>query len=187
MKRPRKRSQRKATRQVSQAGKRKFISLKTLEDFFALTQREQELWGDIGQIVTEVRDGVTLAQASRLFRRDPRTVQQLAGTALRKRRNGRWAAKKYDRLLRVLPLPTSKGSVEVAVRDSRQSSIIGRYWNAVDRYRDTGEASALREFRGKQIIDADGKRVRLLTDLHELDRLGSAGNLSFESFYARVA
>jgi anti-anti-sigma regulatory factor len=65
--------------------------------------------------------------------------------------------------------------------------VIGKYWNAVDRYRDTGDASALREFRGKHIIDANGKRIRLLTDLGELDRLGSAGLLSFETLYARAA
>ena len=66
-------------------------------------------------------------------------------------------------------------------------TLIGRFWTAVERYRDTGDASALREFRGKYIIDASGKRVRLLTNLHELDRLGSAGVLSFETLYARTA
>jgi anti-anti-sigma regulatory factor len=73
------------------------------------------------------------------------------------------------------------------VTDFSQASLLGRYWAAVDRYRDTGDASALREFRGKYIIDTNGKQHRLLTDLRALDRLGSAGVLSFESLYARAA
>ena len=35
------------------------------------------------------------------------------------------------------------------------------------------------------IVDANGKRAALMTDLDDLDRLGSAGELSFESLYAR--
>ena len=106
---------------------------------------------------------------------------------MRKLRNGRWVAKSEDRLLRVLLIPGRKGLGEIGVRDSRQASLLGKYWTAIERYRDTGDASALREFRGKHIIDATGKRVRLLADRGELDRLGSAGLLSFETIYARTA
>jgi hypothetical protein len=184
IKKPRKRVRPRNTRR---SAKRKFVPPATLEEFLALVDRYQELWGDIGQIVTDVREKKTLAEAAREFGRSPRTVLRLAGPALIKGSNGRWAAKKHDRLLRVLPLLNHQGLFEVAVRDSRQASVIGKYWNAVDSYHDTGDASGLREFRGKDVIDADGKRVPLLTDLRELDRLGSAGVLSFESLYARVA
>jgi len=139
------------------------------------------IWNNIGQVVTEMRAGASRRQASQKFDLDPRTVQQLAGPALRKLRNGRWVTKPHDRLLRVLVMPTRKGLGEVGVRDSRPASLLGKYWTAVERYRDTGDPSALREFRGKHIIDADGKRVPRLTDLRELDRLGSAGVVSFES------
>jgi hypothetical protein len=132
-------------------------------------------------------EGVSLPKASREFGLDPRTVQRLARPALRKLRNGHWAANSFDRLLRVLVIPTREGLQEVGVRDSRQASLLGKYWTAVERYRDTGDASALREFRRKYIIDTHGKRHRLLTDLRALDRLGSAGVLSFESLYGRAA
>jgi hypothetical protein len=89
--------------------------------------------------------------------------------------------------LRVLVIPTRKGLGEIGTRDSRQASQLGRYWTAVERYRDIGDASALRELKVKYIIDANGKRVRLLTNLVELDRLGTAGVLKFESLYAKVA
>jgi hypothetical protein len=87
-----------------------------VEQFFALAEPDQALWNDVGQIVTEVRTGSSLRQASRKFGRDARTILQLARPALRKLRNGRWAAEKHDKLLRVLVIPTEKGLVEIGVR-----------------------------------------------------------------------
>src|SRR5215469_12895147 len=78
-------------------------------------ERDRQLWDDIGQITTEIRLGASLNRASRKFGRDPRIVRRLAKPALRKLRNGRWAAKKTDRLLRVLQRLTPEGKVEVAV------------------------------------------------------------------------
>src|SRR5260370_35922797 len=109
-----------------------------------------------------MRAGSSRRQASHKFDLDPRILQRRAPSALRKLRNGRWAATKYDRLLRVLVIPTRKGLSEIGLRDSRQASLLGKYWTAVERYRDTGDASALREFRGNHVIDAGGKRFRLL-------------------------
>src|SRR5882724_3106070 len=61
----------------------------------------------------------------------------------------------------------------------------GKHSAAVQRYLETGDNSALAKFKGKYIVDAQGKRIALMTDLDDLDRLGSAGELSFESLYAR--
>ena len=152
-----------------------------------MPEKDQEIWKNVCQVVTEVRTGASLRQASRKFGIDPRMVQQRAPSAMRKLQNGRWTARPNDHLLRVLAVASRKGLREIGVRDSRQASLLGRYWTAVERYRDTGDASVLREFRGKYIIDASGKRVPLLTNPRELDRLGSAGVLSFESLYARAA
>ena len=159
--------------------KPKFAAPKNLEQYHALNERDQDLWSDVGQIVTKVKRGATFAGACREVGRDPRTVQRLAKPVLRKRRNGRWAVKRTEGLLRVLQKLTPEGRQQVGISDLRQASILGDYWNAVERYRDTGDASALKQFDGKHVIDADGKRVFLLTDLHEIDRQGSAGNLSF--------
>ena len=54
-------------------------------------------------------------------------------------------------------------------------------------YLETGDASRLNKFRGKSIKDADGAQIPFLTDRAELNRLGSAGVLAFESLYARSA
>jgi len=167
--------------------KNQLVAPRTVEEFFAMSARDQERWKNVDQIVTEVRAGASLRQASRKFGLDPRTVRRLAPSAFRKLENGRYAAKASDRLLRVLVIPTPKGLSEIGVSHSHQATLLGKYWTAVDRYHDTGDASALRKFRGKRITDAKGKRVPLLTDLQELDRLGSAGVLSFESLYAKAA
>jgi len=158
-----------------------------LAEFLAMPARRQDIWDAVGQVTTEVRSGATLAQASRKFHIDPRTALRLGRPALRKLRNGRWVARKSDRLLRVLPMPTPKGLIDIGVPDSRQATLVGNYWNAVDLHRGTGDSSALRPFQEKYITDADGKRVPFMTDTDELDRLASAGQLSFESLYARVA
>lgn len=189
MKRQSKRKQTKTGKQrrSGRSTKRQFVSPRTVEEFFAMPERDRDIWNNIGQAVTEVRAGASLRQASRKFDLDPRVVQRRAPTALRKLTNGRWAARPHDRLLRVLVIASRKGLHEIGVRDSRQASLLGKYWTAVERYRDTGDASALREFRGKHIIDATGKQVRLLTDRGALDHLGSAGVLSFETLYAKAA
>ena len=80
---------------------------------------------------------------------------------------------------------SNDGLREVATRDSRQASKAGKHSAAVHRYLETGDDSALRRFDGQYLIDSHGKKIPLLTDLEELDELGSAGVLHFESLYAR--
>ena len=132
-------------------------------------------------------EGTSLKRAAKEFGLDPRTVIRWAKPALRKRRDGRYVAKSKDTLLRVLTVPSPEGLREIAVRDSRQASRLGEYWAAVQKYLATGDNSALEKFRRKRITDASRKRIPLLTNLKELDRLASAGVLSFESLYAGVA
>ena len=163
------------------------VAPRTSEQYFARSERFQDRWSRVTHVIAMMRArGVSLRQASHEIGVDPRTVVRLGGSALRKRASGRYAAKASDRLLRVLRIPTREGLREIAVRDSRQASQIAEYANAVQRYLQTGDASALRKFRRKRITDANGARVPLLIDLDELDRLGSAGVLSFESLYAKA-
>jgi hypothetical protein len=117
----------------------------------------------------------------------PKTVKRWAGSALEKSSNGRYAPKRSDRLLRVLKVPDRQGTREVTVRGSRQASFLGKYWAALQRYLETGDASRLEKFKGKSITDANGAVIPLLTDRVELNRSASAGVLSFESLYSRSA
>jgi hypothetical protein len=160
---------------------------RTAGEFFAMSAKSQDRWTRVTHVISKMRaDGVSLRQASQEFGLDPRTVARLGRSALRKGSDGRYKAKASDRLLRVLVIPTRKGQREIAVRDSREATLISDHANAVKKYLETGDDSALRKLRRKSVIDANGKRVRLLTNLSELDRLGSAGVLSFESLYVKA-
>ena len=111
---------------------------------------------------------------------------QLGRSALRKQKNGKYAARKTDHLLRILSILTPRRQDAKLLSETRAASTLGRYWASVQRYLQTGDNSALRKFKGKKITDASGKRHPLITDLKQLTTLGSAGVLSFESLYAGV-
>lgn len=142
----------------------------------------------MAHVIQKVRsEGVSVTHAAKEYGIDRKKVIELGGSALRKQKNGRYKAKSFDRLLRVLVIPSPEGPKEIAVRDSRSASKIAEYSDAVSRFLRTGDQSKLRKFKRLRINDAEGKRIKLVTDAQELTRLGSAGVLSFESLYARVA
>jgi hypothetical protein len=158
------------------------------EHFFRQSRRFQDTWTRVVHAISRMRaDHVSLQQAAREFGVSPREVVRLGGSALRRSPSGHYVAKARDNLLRVLSLPGTRGLREIAFDDSREASLVGKYWDAVGLYLQTGDESQLRQFRRKSVKDANGKRFELLTDLDELDRLGSAGVLSFESIYSRSA
>jgi hypothetical protein len=126
---------------------------------------------------------MSLKAASKEFGIAPNVVIKQGRPALRKQK-GRYVATKTDHLLRVITILGTKGKEEIATRDSRQASIAGGHWAAVQKYLQTGDDEALLKFRRKGVVDASGKRHRLLTDLDDLNRQASAGVLSFESMYA---
>jgi hypothetical protein len=131
--------------------------------------------------------GLSLRRAAREEQVSPATVLRHAGSALRKTAQGTYKARKSDRLLRVLVVPAPDGLAEIATLDSRAASIVGEYWNALHHYFETGDETELARFRGVSIMDAQGSAMPLLTDTAELERLGSAGVLSFQSLYARAS
>ncbi len=167
-------------------GKRK--RPRTAAQYFAQPKRKRESLQKTSHVLTAMRtEGVSLHAASREQGVSSKTVQRHAGSALRKTAQGTYKALKSDRLLRVLVIPTPDGLAEIATLDSRAASIVGEYWNAVNLYLATGDDSELARFRGMSTVDADGNAVPLLTDTDELERLGSAGVLSFQSLYARAS
>lgn len=175
---------------VTRNARVRLVVPRTAKEFFARPKSFQDTWNSVTHIISKMRsDHMSLREASREFDLDPRIVARLGKSALRKQKNGQYVAKRTDKLLRILaiPFPEGKdGKREIAIRDSREASILGKYWAAVQHYLQTGDSSALNKLRRKHVIDANGKRVPLLKDLAELERLGSAGTLSFESLYAEI-
>lgn len=156
----------------------------TARQYFRLSSKNQETWDSIGHVISKIREGMTLPKAAKEFGLSSKTALSFGRTALRKRKNGRYVAKKTDQLLRVVNVLTTDGRKEIATRDSRQASLVGGHWAAVQRFLQTGDDSALSKFAKKRIVDARRKRYQLLTDLKELERRGSAGEFRFESMYA---
>jgi hypothetical protein len=105
---------------------------------------------------------------------------------LHKQRNGRYVVRPADSLLRVLVTPGKDGMIELATRDSRQASIVGAHWNAVQQFLRTGDSSGLASFHNVRIDTIDGASVPLLTDPAALTRLANAGVFSFESIYSKA-
>jgi hypothetical protein len=150
-----------------------------------MTQEQRQTWDSVAHVISRMRDRVSLPKASKEFGVATNVVIKLAGRALRKK-HGRYVATKTDRLLRVLNVLSVKGKTEIAFRDSRQASVVGSHWAAVQKYLQTGDSTTLQGLRNTRVTDARGKRHRLFTDLAEIERLGSAGILSFESLYGGV-
>jgi hypothetical protein len=140
----------------------------------------------VAKAIAKMRtEGWSLRRASLQVGVAPATVIKWASPTLRKNKRGRYGAKTTDSLLRTLMIPTPQGTEEIGVRGLSTASLLGRYWSAVHRYYETGDTSGLQKFRGQSVTAVDGKKYPLLTDLEILNRLGNAGEVSFESLYSR--
>lgn len=158
---------------------------KTLAQYHAKPTRSQDAIDNVAHVITRMREGFSLKSAAAEYNVAPRTVVRLGKSALRKRADGRYVAKASDQLLRVLVVPARGGLTEVAVRGSRTASEVSEYFAASREFLDTGDDTKLRRYRRRTFKDASGRDVRYFTDLDELERLGDAGVLAFESIYAR--
>jgi hypothetical protein len=175
-------------RSARRTQRHKPLAPRTAEQYSAKSDRFQDNWNRVTHVIAKMRaDGLSLRRAAREVGISPSTVLRWGKSALRKDKSGRFEAKKTDRLLRVLMVPASDGPREIAVRNSQQASLLAEYWVAVQKYLETGDSSEIEKFRGKRIVDAKGSKMLLQTDLNELNRLGSAGVLSFNSLYSRSA
>ena len=152
-----------------------------------MPERAQEIVLALPEAVLWMKSNHSSASAgARAAGLPPRVFIREARSALRKLKNGRYVPRPNDHLFRpVIAVSKDKGPIEVGTNDSREASIAGKHSSAVERYLETGDDSALRRLPRNYILDAQANRIELLTDLDELDRLGSAGELSFESLYVR--
>ena len=132
----------------------------------------------VAKVISRMRSRRTsLRKASREIGVSPRTVIRRAASALKKNESGRYSATP-------LLVPTPEGPRAIAVRNSNDASQLSRYWSSLHRYFETGEVSHLRKFTGQFITDVNREKHPLITDLEVLNRLGSAGAVSFESIYS---
>jgi hypothetical protein len=168
-------------------GNKRAATPRTAEQFFSAPERVQETLRRVTDVIAKMRkEHLSLRAAAWQAGISPRTVLHRAGSVIRRGSNGRYTAKPGDQLLRVLKIATPDGLREIGVRGSRQASALGQYAAAVERYLSTGDFAPLAQFSGKGVRDDKGNMVTFLTDRVLLKKLASAGELSYESIYARV-
>jgi hypothetical protein len=132
------------------------------------------------------KKGLSLTAAARKAGTTVSTVLEYVPKALRRTESGRYEVTPSDRYTRYPQFLTPDGPVEVAVRGSRPAERVGRYMEAVRRYVYTGDTAGLAEFHGQKIRSRN-QTYFFLTDTRALDRLGHAGEISFERLYNRRA
>jgi hypothetical protein len=74
----------------------------------------------------------------------------------------------------------------VKTRSARTASLVGKYFNAVDRALRTGDPRHLAAFVGRSVRHGRG-RAPFVTDLPTLERLAHVGEVSFIDLYAKSA
>ena len=81
-----------------------------------------------------------------------------------KKINNKWIPKKFDRISRVIKINENGTEKSIEIKDSRITSLVGRYHNAVKQFLNTGDKKSLSEFRNKKIKDAHGKLHKFETN-----------------------
>jgi len=163
------------------------LAPRTAAHYKALSEKRKDAFERSLRVLSKLRSEKTsLRKASLEVGIDPETVKRWAGSALRKKLNGKIAPKSSDQLVRLLRVPSEDGLRDVAIRGSKNATFLAGYFNALHRYLATGQFADLEKFRGKSLTDADGAQILLPTARADLMRLGSAG-FSFESIYSHTA
>ena len=144
---------------------------------------EEEAYRRARDALSQMREGDSLKVAARKARTTPNTVIRYAGDALEKGPGGRWSAKSSDRLpLLPMNVLTTEGMRFIAPRGRRQASLIGGHNNAVRHFRDTGDESQLKKFKGKKVAG-----FTLETDPDKIEVAAHKGELDFEDIYEKAA
>ena len=163
---------------------------RSAQELASKPNRFQDAYSQTIEVLKKMRSdrALSVRKAAVGFKIDPRKVIRIGSSGLRRRKNGRFSVRPDDKLLRTLVIETSEGRRDITVRRVfKQASLAGEHANAIRIRAFTGEATAIQEFHGKHIIDANGNKVEFLTDLSQIDQLANAGVLSFESLYSRSA
>lgn len=137
--------------------------------------------------IRDVTKKVDIQTAARESHTTVANVKRYAGQALKKGARGRYEATKSDTLAAVMNLTTDGGTVAVPIRGSRDRVLVAKYENAVGRFINFGDESALAPFRGKSVRLPTGERIPLLTDPDRLTQLGREGRLGFDNLYVKAA
>ena len=130
-------------------------------------------------VLSRVRSGASLSQASRLEHTTTRTVRRHVGSALiRDPRTGRYAAKRGDTFRRDVNILSADGYVPVSLRSSNQARLASQHLIAVGQFLRSGNFEIVKPFIGKRVGG-----VELLTDPDRLHDLADADLVKLDALY----
>ncbi|MGC2465155.1 MAG: hypothetical protein WA517_08160 [Candidatus Acidiferrum sp.] len=127
------------------------------------------------------REGTSASEAARRENMKLKTFRRRAGRYLYRSGPGKpWKARSEDQLAFSMTVLTSRGPVDVIVRNSRERKLLHRYELALRMFRagEDGAEAALKALEGKTVGGH-----RLVTDAKLLIQLEEAGQLDFDSLY----
>ena len=131
-----------------------------------LSTKERKIKGKTLEALSLVRrERYSLTRAAREVRLAPKTIRRYTNAFRRVR--GRWKAKKFDRIPRVMKIYEKGKLVIVEINDSRNASLIGEYHSLVGQALDKGDMSLLKKIRRKKFKDWKG-RTRTLETKYEV-------------------
>jgi len=150
-----------------------------------LSEREREARSRVHEALSIARQNPdrSLSWASRQAGTTVDAVARHVPSAIERQPSGRYRVKAADRDVRVMPV-ISGGVVypRVAIRGSRQASLVGEHLSAIATYLGTGDGEALRRLAGRSVTGTlpDGRsyRFELETSLDEIAELAFSGELS---------
>lgn len=132
-----------------------------------LTPKQKLLREKSFRVLINIRNSKkSLSKVSSEYNISVNTV--LHNTNAFKKVNGRWIAKKYDKIPRVMKINEKGKEVSFEIMDSRIASSIGKYHNAVKEFLYTGNSSKLSKFRYRKIKNAQGNYHKFETDLQSI-------------------
>lgn len=133
------------------------------------------------------RSGKSLSESSRQASITAERLQRfLRENGLVRKRKGKWIFPPDNRIREIDMLSTA-GWVTVRVKGFNKASVIGHHRQAVRKFKDTTDVSALKPFIGKAIEDVRGKTHHFETRPNVLLQSFNSGRASFEHIYNLVS
>jgi hypothetical protein len=150
-----------------------------------LSERDREARSRVHEALSIARQhpNRSLSWASRQAGTTVDAVARHAPGAIERRASGRYRVRAADRDVRVMPVISGGVAYpRVAIRGSRQASLVGEHLSAIATYLGTGDGKPLRRLAGKSVTGTlpDGRsyRFELETSLDEIAELAFSGELS---------
>jgi|ERR1035437_976554 hypothetical protein len=144
-----------------------------------LTPSQREARHRAYEVIGEMRSrDISLQAASRFVGTTPASVRRHAADALVKEK-GRYRATTADRAYMRMSVLSVDGVVDIDTRGSRIRSLVGRHWNAIQRFGVTGDVTYLRPFVGKR---AGG--MELASDPDLIEEYLRQGEIDIDDIYA---